>query len=141
MVQLKRNEHYELPFRLTGPFHVDNGLYDRALLGDAKAYLRVIDLATVPVLSQSPARQRKGQSSDDSALLALNRESGLRRTLSSPVAERRQSTGFFRRWLSGSSGGRRSDGVRRVSSVSSAGDVRETTPLPADQWVGLPLQT
>lgn len=45
-VQLLRAEDHLLPFRLEPPFHVDEGLYDDALIQDAKTYLSLIDLAS-----------------------------------------------------------------------------------------------
>ena len=38
-VQLYRDTNYALPFRLRGPFHVEEGLHDVVLLAEAKAYL------------------------------------------------------------------------------------------------------
>ena len=62
-VQLTRSKDHLLPFRLKGPFHIDEGLCDEVLLEDARTYLSLIDLASTScklptLLAKKP---RKGQ--------------------------------------------------------------------------------
>lgn len=154
MVQLTRNAHHMLPFRLRGPFHVEHGLYDRGLLEEAKAYLRVIDIAcTVPVLGPeqhtgASGPMRKAQSCDEMTLLDVtsrfNASSSARGRGDSPT--KGASTGiakggFFSRWLSSGSdtgaAARRNNrsGTGGRGSVASVGGVEES--VPANVWVGL----
>ena len=41
-LQVRRNAHYDLPFRFKGPFHVESGLADDMVLAKAQRYLKEI---------------------------------------------------------------------------------------------------
>jgi hypothetical protein len=127
-VQLDRNEDFELPFRLVGPFHVDDGIYNRMLLEDAKAYLRVIDIANQSAAIRTVTTlERAG-----SAGLAFT-------THISPQPAKttqscRQNSGFFGRWLTTTEEKKspRKSGKRPLKIPLRAPHVS------AREWIGIP---
>ena len=60
-LQLFRDPNYALPFRLCGPFHIDDGLHDAMLVAEAKSYLDAINLGP-PALNAASAAATSGGS-------------------------------------------------------------------------------
>ena len=128
-VQLTRDENYELPFRIVGPFHVDDGMHNRMLLEDAKAYLHVITIANQASAARGrvsgTARSRfavAGSDSDSTTSAETGGADG------SGGPSKRTTSNFFTRWLTSA------DPPSRSASSS-----EEDKPfVSAREWIGVP---
>lgn len=127
-VQLIRNENYELPFRIVGPFHVDGGMHNRMLLEDAKAYLHVITIAN----QASAARGRvSGASRSRFAVAGTDSDSATSAEAGgadgSGGPSKRTPSNFFSRW------------VTSADSPSRGASSEEDKPfVSAREWIGVP---
>eukprot|EP00038_Savillea_parva_P009268 m.182364 g.182364 ORF g.182364 m.182364 type:complete len:1142 (+) comp15512_c0_seq1:275-3700(+) len=117
-VRLERNVDFELPFHLIGQFHIDEGVYNRPLLEDAKAYLRVIDMANQDTAMRTVASMERSEAQSTSPCTP---DGSPRQSMHKP---HRQS--FFGRWMSS---GERSEPESPVA----------TEPyVSAREWIGVP---
>jgi len=120
-VQLTRDENHDLPFRIVGPFHVDEGMHNRMLLEDAKSYLHVITIANHARRAAGAPRHGRfvpPEGSDDAS-------SGSD-TSDRTSQKRAAPTSFFGRWLAG-------------GDAPSRGASEEDKPfVSAREWIGVP---